>query len=451
MFRIQSVILAAGKGTRMKSKRVKLLHTLRGRSLISLDLDSHAPVSTLTPVVVVGVDAEAVMAASAGRATFAHQAQPQGTGHALMCAREACAAAGGAEQVIVTYGDMPLIRPESLASISALQRASGAAVTMLTFINDNPRGFGRIARGNDGSVQAIVEEVDCTPEQLRIKELNPGVYCFDGAWVWNALNKLTPNPRKHEYFITDLVSVAVSEGRSVQAVVSDDPDELLGINTRVDLADAETAYRKRLNRAHMLNGVTLVDPATTYIDPDVQIGADTVIQPNTHLLAGTHVGEDCEVGPNSVLRAATVGDRCAVRQSIIEDSVLEDDVQMGPFCRIRAGTRLLSGSYLGNFVEMKNTRFGHGAKAGHFSYAGDADVGDDVNYSAGVITANFDGKHKHRTVIEAGAFVGSDSVLRAPVRVGRNARVGAGAVVTHDVPDGETVAGVPARPLKPRG
>ncbi len=431
----------------MKSKRVKLLHTLRGQSLIALDLASHTPLGGFPPIVVVGTDAEHVMRAAGERAVFAHQIDPRGTGHALMCAADVAQAQGAADQVIVTYGDMPLITSASLRRISELQQRSGAAVTMLTFVNSNPRGFGRIIRAANGDVLAIVEEVACTPEQLTITELNPGVYCFDAHWVWGALKQLQPNPQKNEYFITDLVEIAVRDGRRVQAVLSEDADELIGINNRVDLADAETAFRRRINRWHMLNGVTLVDPATTYIDPGVTIGADTVIQPNTHVLDASVIDGDCVIGPDSILRNAKVGARCLVRQSVIEDSVLEDDVQMGPFCRIRANTRLRAGSYLGNFVEMKNTRFGHGAKAGHFSYAGDAEIGNGVNYSAGVITANFDGRDKHTTVIEDDAFIGSDSVLRAPVRIGQGARVGAGAVVTHDVPANTTVVGVPARPL----
>jgi bifunctional UDP-N-acetylglucosamine pyrophosphorylase/glucosamine-1-phosphate N-acetyltransferase len=342
---------------------------------------------------------------------------------------------------------MPLIRAESLQRISHEQRASGAAVVLLTFLHDTPRGFGRIVRDAAGGVKAIVEEVSCTPEQLAIRELNPGVYCFDGAWVWHALDKIKPNPQKGEYFITDLVEIAVAEGRAVRALLSDDPNELIGINSRVDLADAEAALRKRINRAHMLNGVTLRDPDTTYIDVGARIGADTVVLPGSYINSASVVGGDCMIGPSSQLINAIVGDRCDVRASVVEDSELEADVRMGPYCRIRAGTRLLAGSYLGNFVEMKNTTFGRGAKAGHFSYAGDAQIGEDVNYSAGVITANFDGVRKNATVIEDGAFVGSDAVLRAPVRVGKGARVGAGAVVTHDVAAGDTVAGVPARPL----
>ena len=441
-----SIILAAGKGSRMRSKKTKLLHTLRGHTLIDLDLDSHALFTSRQPLVVVGTDADQVMRVVGDRGVCALQSVALGTGHAVKVARDACTGPVP-HQVIVTYGDMPLIRQATLQGLVAEQTRTGASVVLLTMQEKNPRGFGRIIRNNDGTVAAIVEEVACTLEQLAITELNPGVYCFDGTWLWHAIDELRPNPIKGEYFVTDLVEIAKRSGRTVHAVHAIDNQELIGINTRIDLADAESIFRARINRGHMLNGVTIVDPATTYIDPEVIIGPDTTILPNCHLLGATLIGEDCLIGPNCMLVSAAVGNRCQIKQSVIEDSSLEADVRMGPFSRIRAGTHIHAHATIGNFAEMKNTNFGSRSQAGHFSYAGDADVGEGVNYSAGVITANFDGAKKHRTVIEDGAFIGSSTVLRAPVRIGARARTGAGSVVTRDVPAGVTVAGVPARPL----
>lgn len=444
----RAVVLAAGKGTRMKSKLAKMLHPVCGKAMLDHIVTTLLNVCTIHPVVMVGHDADQVRAAVEKKAECVLQEPQLGTGHAVMSAEIAFEPLRHTQhQVIVCYGDMPLTRAETFRKLLALQAESKAPIAMLTVMNENPRGFGRIVRAHNGDVTAIVEEVSCTPEQLNIKELNPGVYCFDGAWLWQALKKITPNPQKGEYFLTDLVEIAVSEGLAVKAIATDDPDEVVGINNRVDLADANALLRKRINRIHMLNGVTMVDPHTTYIDIDVRIQPDTTILPNTYLQGNTEIGGDCIIGPNSLLRNATIGERVIINQSVVEDSRIDDDVKMGPFSRIRTNTHIQSGAYIGNFAEMKNTLFGKAMMA-HFSYLGDATVGDKVNIGAGTITCNYDGVNKNPTIIEDGVFVGSDSMLIAPVTIGKRARTGAGAVVTKDVPPGETHVGVPAKKLK---
>ncbi len=438
------IILAAGKGTRMKSNLPKVLHPLRGLTLIEHALRLAETASRARPIVVVGHDAGAVRAAVGDRAEFVLQEPQLGTGHAMMAVAghlaglgQAPALAGG---VIVTAADMPLIRPETLRALADEQARTGAAVVVLTVIADDPRGFGRIVRASDGSVLAIVEQIDCTPEQLAIRELNAAIYCFDAAWLWPALGQLKPNPRKGEYFLTDLVGIAVAQGRVVRAIVAD-PEENIGINTRIDLADADAVMRRRINRAHLLNGVTIVDPATTYIDAQVEIGPDTTVLPNTHLLGNTRIGSNSAIGPNAVLKNAVVGDRCRVTQSTLEDARMDDDSGAGPYAHLRAGARICQGAHVGNFGEIKNATLGPRSKMGHFTYLGDATVGADVNIGAGAITCNYDGVKKNQTVIEDGAFIGSDTLLVAPVTVGAHSRTGAGSVVTKDIPPDTLVVG----------
>jgi bifunctional UDP-N-acetylglucosamine pyrophosphorylase/glucosamine-1-phosphate N-acetyltransferase len=439
------VVLAAGKGTRMKSRTAKVLHPLAGRPFIEHCLTQAQRATAAPPIVVVHPEAADLRGMLAGRCDVALQAEQLGTGHAV---RMAEAAAAGAGDVIVMYADMPLIRAETMQAMLHARRSSGAAVALTTLVTPNARGFGRIARDAHGAVRAIVEEVDCTPEQLAIQEVNVGLYCFDGAWMWDALRRVRANPHKGEYFLTDLAETALADGRAVTAVVSADADEFIGINTRVDLADAEAALRRRINRAHMLNGVTIVDPATTYIAPDVVIGMDTTILPNTHLQGATRIGENCVIGPDSLLRDAVVGDDCHIEKSVVLESTLDAHVHMGPFSRLRPGCHVRSGVHIGNFAEAKNSDIGAGTHIGHFSYMGDADCGPGVNYGAGAITCNYDGVNKHRTRIGAGAFVGSDTLLIAPVEMGPNSRTGAGSVVTKNVPPDSLAVGAPARVIK---
>lgn len=444
-----AIILAAGKGTRMVSDLPKVLFPLRGKTLIARAVSSAAKAFGQPPVVVVGLMSEDVRKACGADVRFATQVQQLGTGHAVKVAAET-ARLLAANTIAVMYGDMPLLPSEMMASLAEERARSGAAIAMLTLMAENPRGFGRVVRNAEGAVTAIVEEVAATPEQLRIRELNVGVYCFDAAWLWPALERIQPNPRKGEYFLTDLVEIAVADGRQVVAIPSEDADAFIGINTRADLADADATLRRRINRAWMLKGVSMVDPASVYIDDDVMLAPDVTLLPNTHLLGDTRVGTGSVIGPNCVLRNALIGRGCVVQQSSIEDSSLDDGADAGPFARLRGGARIGPGTHIGNFAEIKNSTLGPGVKMGHFSYLGDATVGAEANISAGVITCNFDGQRKQPTTIGEGAFVGCDTMLVAPVTVGAGALTGAGAVVTHDVGPGERVVGVPARPLPPK-
>jgi bifunctional UDP-N-acetylglucosamine pyrophosphorylase/glucosamine-1-phosphate N-acetyltransferase len=442
MTRLAVVILAAGEGTRMRSSLPKVLHPLAGWSMVWYSVETATQLSVDRPVLVVGHGADAVRQVLGEAVVYVEQAEQLGTGHALLQARASLA--GRSRAVLVCYADMPLLTSDTLGRLVDLQQRSGAAIAMLTLLADDPMGFGRVVRGTDGRVQTIVEEAVATAEQLAIRELNAGVYCFAADWLWSRLPDLPLSP-KGEYYLTDLVAMAMADDQRVEALVSRDAEELLGINTRVHLARAETIMRRRVNEKWMLAGVTLVDPAATYIEASVELDADTVIYPNTYLQGATTVGVGCEIGPNTLVRDSQIGERCVIRASVVEEARIEDGVDIGPFAHLRKGAHLGPGVHMGNFGEVKNSYLGPGTKMGHFSYVGDATIGTEVNIGAGTITCNFDGQRKHQTVIEDGAFIGSDTMLVAPVRVGAGAKTGAGAVVTHDVPPDSLAYGVPAR------
>jgi bifunctional UDP-N-acetylglucosamine pyrophosphorylase/glucosamine-1-phosphate N-acetyltransferase len=442
---IRSIILAAGQGTRMKSAIPKVLHPLLGRSMLQYALDAAAAVSQAQPVVVVGHGAQQIEQAFSGKARFVLQEPQLGTGHAVQQAEVLLR--DEADLVLVTYADMPLLTAETLQRVVQAQQENSGPLTMLTQLADDPRGFGRILRGPDGRVMAIVEEAQATPQQRSIRELNVGVYCFQAQWLWKALTQVPLSP-KGEYYLTDVVGIAVADGLKVEAQLLEDVEEGIGINTRAHLAEAMAVLQKRINQRWMLAGVTLVDPATTYIEPGVTIGKDTVIWPNTHLQGSTQIGEECEVGPNTIVRDSRIGNQCKLLASVIENAVLEDQVEVGPYCHLRKGAYLERGVHMGNFGEVKNSHLGAGTKMGHFSYIGDAEIGPNVNIGAGTITCNFDGVNKNRTEIAADVFIGSDTMLVAPVKLGEGARTGAGAVVTKDVPPYTLAVGVPARTIR---
>jgi bifunctional UDP-N-acetylglucosamine pyrophosphorylase/glucosamine-1-phosphate N-acetyltransferase len=444
--KVTAVLLAAGQGTRMKSDLPKVLHPLCGKPMLWHVLEALKSVTTEKPVVIVGHGAQEVTDYVGDLADCILQEPQLGTAHAAMQAETLLK--GKTDYVIVTYADMPLLRGETFQQLLETQQSNPGPLSMLTVIANDPRGFGRIVRKADGTVEAIVEEYVATLEQREIRELNVGAYCFNAEWLWNALHRIEKNQKKGEYYLTDIVEIAVKANLPVQAVVHNDFIETIGINTRVHLSEAEAALRMRINREHMLNGVSLMDPASTYVDVGVQIGKDTTILPNTYIHGKTIIGEGNAIGPNTILRDARIGNRCKVLSSVLEGAVLEDDVDMGPFARLRKGAHLKSHVHMGNFGEVKDSTLHEGVKMGHFSYIGNANIGANTNIGAGTVTCNYDGVGKHPTEIGEDAFIGSDTMLVAPLKLGDGARTGAGAVVTKNVPDDTLVVGMPARAIR---
>jgi bifunctional UDP-N-acetylglucosamine pyrophosphorylase/glucosamine-1-phosphate N-acetyltransferase len=437
-----SIILAAGEGTRMRSKLPKVLHPVAGKPMVWHALQTVRDLVNLPPVLVVGHGAEEVKQAIGSGVGYALQEQQLGTGHAVASARSALE--GKADLILVIPGDMPLLKKETLANLIALHRQSQSPVTMTSFIGDEARGFGRVIRDQAGYVSAIVEQADATPEQLAIREYNVSAYCFDADWLWRALENIPISP-KGEYYLTDTVGLAVGEGYAVNAYILEDPQEGIGLNNRAHLALANQVMRQWINEKWMLSGVTIVDPDTTYIEADVVIGGDTIIHPNTHLQGMTVIGEDCEIGPGTMVIDSSVGNGVRILASVLEEAKVADHVSMGPFCHLRKGAVLDEGVHLGNFAEVKESYLGPGTKMGHFSYIGNAKIGSNVNIGAGTITCNFDGEKKNPTIIGDDVFIGSDTMLVAPIKIGHRSITGAGAVVTKDVPDDTLVLGVPAK------
>jgi len=441
-------ILAAGQGTRLRSNLNKVLHPVGGVPMVFWSVDNARALGADPLVLVVGRDGESVQSVVGDRAEYVVQAERLGTGHALLEA--APLLQGNSKTVLSLYGDMPTLRLETLQRLVALHNDSHAAITLLAVEAAESMGFGRIVRDAQGSVSAIVEEAVASPEILAIRELNCGVYCFDAGWLWRRLPDVRPTPPKNEFYLTDMVALAVADGLPISVLTINDVSEVLGINNRVQLAEAERVMQRRVNEHWMLAGVTMIDPATTYIDATVEIGQDTVIYPNSSLLGQTTVGRDAVIGPNSIVRDSVIGDGCRVMSSVVEEARMDRGSEIGPFGHLRPKAHLGEGVHMGNFGEVKDAYLAPGTKMGHFSYVGNAHIEEGVNIGAGTITCNYDGVHKHTTTIGAGAFIGSGTMLVAPVRIGAGARLGAGSVVTHDVGDGALAYGVPAREKKVR-
>lgn len=444
--KITAVLLAAGQGTRMKSSLPKVLHPVAGKPMIWHALRAIQESTTEKPIVVVGHGAEEVTRYLGDSAQTVLQEPQLGTGHAVMQAEALLK--GKTDLVVVCYADMPLLRGETLQKLVDTQKQNTGPLSMLTVIADDPRGFGRIIRKEDGTVTAIVEEYVATPEQLQVKELNVGGYCFEAKWLWDAVHRIPKNPKKGEYYLTDAVELACKDDLSVQTTLMDDLEETIGVNTRVHLSEVEAAMRRRINQAHMLNGVTMIDPASAYIEADVKIGKDTVVMPNTFIYGKTEIGEGNVLGPNTIIRDTKIGNGCKVLSSLLEGALLENDVDMGPFARLRKGAHLGNHVHMGNFGEVKDSYLADGVKMGHFSYIGNAQIGSNTNIGAGTITCNYDGEKKHATEIGEDVFIGSDTMLVAPIKLGDGARTGAGAIVTKNVPEDTLVVGMPARAIR---
>jgi bifunctional UDP-N-acetylglucosamine pyrophosphorylase/glucosamine-1-phosphate N-acetyltransferase len=433
---VHLVVLAAGKGTRMKSRLPKVLHEAAGLPLIEHALRAADPLRPHTTTVVVGHEAGHVTAALEKRPglRFALQEPQLGTGHALMQAEPGLRGASGT--VVLLYGDVPLLHPATLQSLLGTHVARGAAATVLTARVANPHGYGRIVRKN-GRIAAIVEEKDATEAERAIDEINSGIYAFDVAPLFGALAELKPVNAQGEYYLTDLVEMYGARGLTVETATVEDQREITGVNSRKELADVTAILNARKNDALMAAGVTIVDPATAWIGPDVTIGPDTVIHPNVHLEGRTRIGSGCTINASVRIVDSTIDDGAVVNNfCLVIESHVRAGARIGPFAHIRPQSEIGEGAHVGNFTEIKKTTIGKGSKANHLSYLGDATIGDGVNVGAGTITCNYDGTHKHQTVIEDNAFIGSDTQLIAPVTVHAGAYVGTGTTIREDVPSG---------------
>jgi len=442
-----AIVLAAGQGTRMRSRIPKVLHPLAGRPMIEHVLASLATAGIEHPVVVIGFGAEQVEAALADRVPTVRQEPQLGTADAVRRGLERVPAE--ARHVLVTMGDVPLLPAELFQHLLREQAEGDATIALLAATVDGPQGYGRIVREADGSARAIIEERDADDATRAGNEVNVGTYCFDAGWL-RANAGSVPASASGEYYLTDLVELAAAGGRRVAVVTAPQAELTTGINDRAQLAAADRLLRVRITAEHMRNGVTIVDPDSTLIDAGVEIGQDARIEPFSILSGATVIAQDAVIGPRSEVRDARIGPRTRVWASVIEESTVAEDVQIGPFSHVRPGCQIGPRCRIGNYAELKNTTLGAGTQQHHFSYLGDADVGENVNIGAGAVTANFDGERKQRTVIGNGAFIGVDTMLRAPVTIGEGARTGAGAVVTRDVAPGKTVVGMPARPIDAR-
>jgi bifunctional UDP-N-acetylglucosamine pyrophosphorylase / glucosamine-1-phosphate N-acetyltransferase len=437
---VAAIVLAAGRSTRMRSKLPKPLHPICGLPMTTHVIRACRAAGVGRIVVVVGHEAHHVRTGlSAGLndhlsegIEYALQEQQRGTGDAVRAAEPFFR--GWQGTILILAGDIPLIPATALRRLIAHRQGTRSAVALLTAFLDDPTGYGRIVRDTSGAVARIVEERDASPEERAIREWNPSIYAYDSDTLWPALAEIRPNNAQGEFYLTDTVGLLATKGVSIAATPTDDSQDVLGVNTRIELAAAAGVMRRRLLNALMLSGVTVTDPATTYVDVDVEIGQDSVIEPHTHLLRGTRIGEDCVIGPYTRIENSRLGNRVRAIASHIEESVLDDGAKIGPYAHLRPGAQLGAGVKIGNFVEVKNAVFSAGAQASHLSYIGDAEVGEGTNIGAGTITCNYDGYNKHRTIIGKRVFVGSHSTLVAPVTIGDGAFLAAGSPITTDVP-----------------
>jgi len=430
------VIMAAGKGTRLKSRRAKVLHEIGGEPLLAHVIKAAQQVVPAEHIhVIIGHQAESVRAAVAPMGVkFVLQAEQRGTGHAIMCAREHVA---GYRNILVLSGDVPLVRPETIARLRDFHLGKKAAMTILTAVPPDPFGYGRVIRAGAGSdrVKAIVEQKALTKSQQKAREINSGIYAFAAGPLFANIDRLTTGNAHHEFYLTDMAALLVKAKANVVALKSDDPAEVLGANTLAELSTLDALLRFRKAYALMAGGVTIYRPDTCVIDPGVEIGADTILEPFVQILGSTRIGSDCRIRSFSVIRDSQIAGNVLVRNGcIIDQAVIASGAELGPYSHLRPGSEIGERAHVGNFVETKKTKLGRGAKANHLTYLGDSEIGPGVNVGAGTITCNYDGTSKHMTVIEEGAFIGSDATLVAPLRVGKGAYVAAGSTITDDVP-----------------
>jgi bifunctional UDP-N-acetylglucosamine pyrophosphorylase / glucosamine-1-phosphate N-acetyltransferase len=433
MTNIFAVVLAAGQGTRMKSKLYKVLHPVCGKPMVEHVIDHVGSLNVARVVTVVGHGAELVKETLGEKSEYVLQAEQLGTAHAVQQAEPILGNLEGT--TLVVCGDTPLIRPETMQALFAHHEAQNAKATILTAVAQNPTGYGRILRDADGQVSQIVEQKDATLEQQQVKEINTGTYCFDNKALFDALKQVNNDNAQGEYYLPDVIEILQKQGEIVSAYVTEDFDETLGVNDRFALSQAEELMRARINERHMRNGVTIINPATTHISVDTTIGSDTVILPGTIIEGKTVIGEDCKIGPNSHIVDSVIGDSTTIHSSVILSSQVGNATAVGPFAHLRPDSSLGDHVKIGNFVEVKKSKLGNDTKVSHLSYIGDAEIGNNVNVGCGSITVNYDGKNKYQTIIEDDVFVGCNSNLVAPVKLGKGSFVAAGSTITKEVPE----------------
>ena len=427
----KAVVLAAGQGTRMKSNGSKVLHKVLGKSLVEYPIIASEQVGVKEICLIVGHKAEDVKAALGDRVCYAMQEEQLGTGHAVMQANDFIA---DADEVMILCGDTPLITAETLNEMLHFHRENGNSATVLSTFMADPTGYGRIVRNKDGQLVKIVEQKDASEEEKLINEINGGIYTFDGKLLRYALSKLTNNNVQGEYYLTDTIEILLGEGYKVDAIATQESDDIAGVNSRIQLAGVTKVMKQRINEKHMANGVTFIDPENTYIEPDVVIGKDTIIEPGCMIQGNTTIGENCRIGYNTKLTNMTIKDGVDIECSVLTDSFVDEGTHVGPFAYVRPHSHIGKNIKVGDFVEVKNATIGDGTKIAHLTYIGDADVGEKVNFGCGTVVVNYDGEKKHRTTIGDHAFIGCNTNLVSPVVVEDNAYTAAGSTITNTVP-----------------
>ncbi|HFD6484180.1 TPA: bifunctional UDP-N-acetylglucosamine diphosphorylase/glucosamine-1-phosphate N-acetyltransferase GlmU [Enterococcus hirae] len=428
-----AIILAAGKGTRMKSKLYKVLHPVSGQPMVEHIINRVSETNPDQIITIVGHGAEQVKAQLGERSEYALQAEQLGTGHAVLQA--ASFLQGKEGTTLVISGDTPLLTTETLNNLFEYHQGKNASATILTAQAEDPTGYGRIIRDHIGIVEKIVEQKDTTPEEALLQEINTGTYCFDNQALFEALNKVGTDNAQGEYYLTDIIEILKDAGKTVAAYQTEDFDESMGVNDRIALAKANELMRQRINKMHMVNGVSFVDPATTYIDAGVEIGSDTVIEAGVQLQGKTVIGSDCVIGAHSRIVDSVIEDHVVVEHSVIEKSLVKSHADVGPFAHLRPKAEIGEGVHIGNFVEVKNAEIGKNTKVGHLTYVGDATLGEEINVGCGVVFVNYDGKNKHRTTIGDHSFIGSNANIISPVEIAKNTSVAAGSTITEDIPE----------------